>query len=363
MRLLEARRGDAHETALHPQLVDGARTGVEHRLPQAAEQLVDHRRDRSAVGHLALDALGDELLVAGHIRLEVAVTRVARLLAAGLKRTQRAHAAVALELLAVDEDQIARALVGARQQRPEHHGLRTRDERLGDVAGVLQAAVGDDRDARVAGRERCLVHRGDLGHADSGHDAGGADRAGTHAHLHGVGTGIDESLGSRPGCHVSTDDIDRVEGAVALEPTDDVENSRRVTVGGVDDDHVDARVAERARAVPGITEEPDRRADPQTSLVILGGVRVLLALVEVLDRDEPAETTARIHQRELLDLVLGEDGNRAVGVDAHGSSDQGGLRHDVPDEGRALLEGGDEAHVAVGDDADQATVALHNRQP
>lgn len=41
VRFLEARRGDTHEATLHTQFVDRARTRVEHRLAQPAEQLID----------------------------------------------------------------------------------------------------------------------------------------------------------------------------------------------------------------------------------------------------------------------------------------------------------------------------------
>jgi hypothetical protein len=72
-------------------------------------------------------------------------------------RAERAHAAIGLELLAVDEDQLAGALLAPGQQRADHHRVGAGDDGLGDVAGVLHAAVGDDRDAgRLAG-QRGLV--------------------------------------------------------------------------------------------------------------------------------------------------------------------------------------------------------------
>ena len=75
-------------------------------------------------------------------------------------------------------------------------------------------------------------------------------------------------------------------------------------VGGVDDEHVDARVAQRLGALPRVAEEADRRADAQATLLVLGGERVLLALVEVLDRDEAGELAVVVDERQLLDAVL-----------------------------------------------------------
>ena len=62
--LLEARRGDPDELALGLELGDGARPDVEHRLAQSADELVRDGRQRAAVGHPALDALGHDLVVA-----------------------------------------------------------------------------------------------------------------------------------------------------------------------------------------------------------------------------------------------------------------------------------------------------------
>ena len=47
-------------------------------------------------------------------------------------------------MLAVDEDELARALVAAGQQGAEHHGVSASDESLGDVTGILQATVTDN---------------------------------------------------------------------------------------------------------------------------------------------------------------------------------------------------------------------------
>src|SRR4051794_5491783 len=174
VRLLQPGGSDAHERALVLELLHRPRTAVPHRLAQTADQLVgdggqrstvrhltlDALGDqlvgdggqRSTVRHLTLDALGDQLLVAADVALEVAVLGVRLAQAAGLHRAERAHPAVRLELLAVDEHQVARRLIAPGEQRTQHHRVRTRHQRLGDVAGVLQAAVADHRYAgRLAG--------------------------------------------------------------------------------------------------------------------------------------------------------------------------------------------------------------------
>src|SRR4051812_29737771 len=48
--LLEAGAGDPHEARLGLEIADGADAGVAHPRPQAAHELLDHRRERPLVG-------------------------------------------------------------------------------------------------------------------------------------------------------------------------------------------------------------------------------------------------------------------------------------------------------------------------
>ena len=68
--------------------------------------------------------------------------------------------------------------------------MRARGERLGDIAGIAHAAIGDQR--HVLERRRDVLDRGDLRHADAGDDARGADRARTDADLDAVRTVVDQ---------------------------------------------------------------------------------------------------------------------------------------------------------------------------
>ena len=147
--------------------------------------------------------------------------------------------------------------------------------------------------AGLTRRERRLVDGGDLGHADAGDDARGADRARSDADLDGIHARIDERLGALARGDVAADDVDVGEARVGLDPADDVDDARGLAVRGVDDEHVDAGVAQRLGALPGVAEEADGGADAQATLLVLGGERILLALVEVLDGDEARRACPR----------------------------------------------------------------------
>src|SRR5699024_10114576 len=180
-----------------------------------------------------------------------------------------AHAAVALVLLAADDDDVTGGLGGAGEHGAEHDGGGTGGQGLGDVTGVLHATVGDDRDAGGVGRDGGLHDGGDLRGTDTGDHAGGADGARADADLDGVGAGVDHGLRGGAGGQVAADDVDAV-AEVLLHAGDHLEDAVVVGVGGVDDEDVDARLDQLAGAVPGLLTGADAGGDEETTLVVLG---------------------------------------------------------------------------------------------
>src|SRR6202162_1864830 len=99
VRLAQAGTRDAHEArGLH--LLDRRTAAVAHRLAHAADQLVHDRRKRALVRDTPLDALRHELVDVLDVALEIAVLRVR----ATAHRTERGHAAILLEALALVDD-------------------------------------------------------------------------------------------------------------------------------------------------------------------------------------------------------------------------------------------------------------------
>ncbi|MPM36134.1 hypothetical protein SDC9_82729 [bioreactor metagenome] len=358
VRLAQTGAGDPDEPALAVQLGDRTGTRVEHRLVQATDELVGDRGQRTLVGHLTLDALGDQLVVGGHVVLEVAVLRVGSITPAGRHRAQRAHAPVGLELLAVDEDQVTGGLGTPGEQRAEHHRVRAGHQGLGDVAGILQAAVADHRHPGRTGGASGVVDRGDLRNADPGDHPGGADRARADTDLDAVDARLDQGLGTCVRGDVAADDVDALGALLLLEALDDVDLRAGVTVGGVDDDDVDTLLDQRHAPFPRVAEDTDAGADPEPALRILRGVGVLVGLHEVLQGDQPGEPTVGVDQRELLDLVLRQQAEGLVIGDPDVAGDQ---RHRGHHLGDLAARVGLEAHVPVGDDADELHVTLDDR--
>src|SRR5215218_9491642 len=72
VRLPETGAGDPHEARLL-EIGDRRSAAVAHRLADAADELVQDRREAALVGDTALDPFGDELVHVLDVALEVAV--------------------------------------------------------------------------------------------------------------------------------------------------------------------------------------------------------------------------------------------------------------------------------------------------
>ena len=88
VRFFEACRRNPDKFPTLLELVNRGCPGVEHRLTQTPQELIHHGAQRPAIGNLALNALGDELLVARDIRLEVAVPRIGGFLTPSLESAE-----------------------------------------------------------------------------------------------------------------------------------------------------------------------------------------------------------------------------------------------------------------------------------
>ena len=262
----------------------------------------------------------------------------------------------------MQEHLLARSFLAAREGAAEHHGGCAGHEGLGDVAGVVDATVGDARHASGAAGLGGLVHGGELRDADTGDHAGGADGARADADLDGVDAGVDHGLRTLAGGDVAADDVHAIERGIGLQAANHVESQLGLTVGGVDHEHVHAGFHQSGSTVVGVAQEADACGDAQTALLILGGVRVLLGLDEVLDGDQTGQVAFGVDQRQLFDLVLGQQAVRVLLGDVGRTGDEVLAGHDLGDLQTVVILGSDETHVTVGDDTDELAVLVHDRQ-
>ena len=235
------------------------------------------------------------------------------------------------------------------QSAPGRHGL-------GEVAGIFDAAVGDDGDVALARLADGIDQRRQLRHADAGDDAGGADRARPDADLDGIGARVDQ--GARPLGRGDIAGDDLADVAEALDRGDGGDHALGMAMGGVDDDDVDLGLQQRLGALQPLGPDAGGRGDAQAALLVLAGIGEFLRLLDILDGDEPDAAIGLVHHQQLLDPVLMQQALGLVAADVVRHRDQPVLGHQLAD-GLALVAG--EADVAVGEDADQlAAAALHH---
>ena len=339
MTLLQGRRRDLHELAGVLQLLDVAGAAESHAGADAAEQLEDRVLDRALVGDAAFDAFRHQFL---RVLLEVAV------LAALLHRADGAHAAVDLVLSALVELEFSRALVAAGEDRTHHADVAARRQGLGHIAGVLDAAVRDDRDA-VLLRDFIGIHdRADLGDAAAGDDARRADRSGADADLDRVRARFDQGSRAFARRDVAADDVEVRE--LLLDHAHAAQHVLRVAVRGVEHDDVDVRVHQLLHSLEHVRADADAGAAQKPSLRILRGERVLDRLLNVFDRDEADQVVVLIDDRELLFAGGAEDLLCFLERHAFFCRDQVLAGHRFGDlSGKVLLE----LHIAVRDDTDE----------
>src|SRR5690606_19563929 len=200
-----------------------------------------------------------------------------------------------------------------------------------------------------------VVDRADLRHAHAGDDPRGADRARADTDLDAVGARVNQRTRCIGGGDVAPDHLDVRKPL--LDPVDAVEHALRVPVGGVDHDHVHARLRQLFGALLGARADADRRGNAQATVFVLGGERVFGRLHHVLDGDEPAQLTGVVQHQHSLEAVDPQQLARLLQAGAFLDRDQALLRRH--DRGHGLLEVRFEAGIAVGDDADHPAAVDH----
>ena len=177
---------------------------------------------------------------------------------------------------------LAGRLFGAGKRAAEHHGVAAEEQRLGERAVALDAAVGDERHARSPDRQPALDERLQLRHAEARRHARRAAAAGPDADLDAVGAALEQEARALGGRDVAGDQLDVAEALAELahRPLHD----HRMAVRDVDDEHVDAGAHELGGALEIVAGRADGRADPQPALLVARGERQPPLAHEVLAR-------------------------------------------------------------------------------
>ena len=135
-----------------------------------------------------------------------------------------------------------------------------------------------------------------------------------------------------------------------LDAVDGVQHMARMAVRGVDHDQIDARRHQPLGAVEALVADGGGGGDAQTSLLVLAGIRIGDRLLDILHGDQADAAILRVDDQQLLDPVLMQQALGLVLTDILAHGDETLMGHQL----RHLLRRiGGEAHVAVGQDADE----------
>ena len=129
---------------------------------------------------------------------------------------------------------------------------------------------------------------------------------------------------------------------------------------GVDHDEVNTGIDQHLGALKARITRASGSTHQQPLMLVLGGERVVGGLLHVVDGDQPHAFVVVIDDDQLLDAVFVEKALGLVPVNAHPDGDEVLVGHQVS---HLHAEVGGEAHIAVGDDADQPAGAVHHGNP
>ena len=135
---------------------------------------------------------------------------------------------------------------------------------------------------------------------------------------------------------------------------DRVEHALRMAMRGVDDDEIDAGIDQPLGALEAVVADAGRGRDAQAALLVLAGVGVHLRLLDVLHRDQADAAVLVVDDQQLLDAVLVQQALGLLLSTLSRDGDEPFLGHQLV---HRLVRIGGEAHVAIGEDADQLAVA------
>ncbi len=298
--------------------------------------------DAAFEGHATADAFRHQLLQVVFCVLEVAVFRP---FLHGLHRT---HAAVRFESTPLVDDGFAGAFFGSGQHRPNHDGVTASCQGFDDVAGVANAAVGDDGDASAFEGGTDFHHGAQLRHSDAGNDAGCANRARTDAHLHGVGTGVNQGEGRFGRGDVAGHDVNASKGF--LDVTDGVDHTPAVAVCRVDNDSVHTGVDEGTDPLVCVGSDAHSRGHAKAAVLVLAGIGEFAELDDVPVGNQAHEMAFRVDDGQFFDAMFAQDLLGLGEVASVFGDDEVFARHQLRDRAIRLLL---KPQIAVGHDAHQ----------
>src|SRR5699024_4223353 len=129
-----------------------------------------------------------------------------------------------------------------------------------------------------------LINSGDLRHTGTSHHARGADAARTNTDLERIGARLDQVFGRGTGGDIASDN--RQVRELGSQVSQRIANAAVVAMGGINNDHIHTALYQGLGTLFALHAHANGSTDAKSALAVLGGVRVLDLLLNVLDRDQ-----------------------------------------------------------------------------
>mmetsp|Transcript_1984 Transcript_1984/g.4358 ORF Transcript_1984/g.4358 Transcript_1984/m.4358 type:complete len:438 (-) Transcript_1984:449-1762(-) len=268
---------------------EAAHSRILHPVLDPLNEIRDVPQHRTLVLHRARHALRDldrRLIVIPHVTLLAPLRH-------GLDAP---HPAVPLEPHPVLVEVIPRRVVRPGEHAPHHDAGGSQGQRLGDVSGGFDAAVGQYGHAVPPREFGDVVHGRRLGASHGAHLLRGADGSDAHAHPQAVRARLDQVEGLQRRHDVAGDHLQF--GMTRLEMLHYFDLEGGVSLRRVHDDDVHSRLHQRLGPFPILRSRADGRAHQQ---LLRHGVLARLGKLDILQQIRPRD------ERDQL-VVLVDDG-------------------------------------------------------
>ena len=180
---------------------NGLAATITHTRTNTADQLENAVCHAPLVRNTTFNAFRNQLLCTF---LEIPILR------AVCHCCQAAHTTVNLEASALIDFCFARCFFAACQQRTQHNNICTSCQCLYDIAGVLNTAVSDNRNAILLCNTSNVINSGNLRNTDTSNNSSGTDRTWPNTNLNGICTSLNQCFSSFCGDRVQSPEPKRL---------------------------------------------------------------------------------------------------------------------------------------------------------
>mmetsp|Transcript_2487 Transcript_2487/g.5709 ORF Transcript_2487/g.5709 Transcript_2487/m.5709 type:complete len:439 (-) Transcript_2487:407-1723(-) len=215
-------------------------------------------------------------------------------------------AAVLLEAEAILEVVLTGGLLSTSKKRAHHHSASTEGKGLDCTTTVSNTTISNNRDPVLAGNAGNVKDSRHLRATNSLNELPSSNGGNTHTHADSINASLDELLHLGGRNNVSADNFEF--GKVSLGELDELNLTGDVRVAGLQGHNINSSLDEGGEAGLSLLKvvNTDSGTNQETVVLVLGGIREVAVLQQILARDKGDKVSLAIEDRDLTALALAE---------------------------------------------------------